>query len=127
MGLDTFASRSPASPVLTTEDVAAFERASIDLCGSIYSDGMTSIRGKLYAELVLEVTGISLYQEWIGVEDVLNLSAALEAYTAEDLAHTWDSLDTRRGSSGHSTEETAVLRSFFRICAERGLGLIGWW
>ena len=126
MGLDTFASRSPDDLVLTAEDAATFEGAGIDLCGGVYSDGVTSIRGKIYATLVLEVTGISLYQGWIGPEDVLNLSAALDAHTAEDLARLWDSLDVREGR-GHSSQETAELQSFFRVCAERKLGLIGWW
>jgi len=126
MGLDTFASRAPESCVLTAEDAAAFQAADIDLCGGVYSDGVTSIRGKVYAELVLEVTGISLYQEWIRSEEVQSLSNALEAYSAEDLARLWDSLDVR-GGPGHSARETAELKRFFRVCAEQGLGLIGWW
>jgi hypothetical protein len=126
MGLDTFASRSPDDLVLTDEDEAAFRAASIDLCGGVYSDGVTSIRGKVYAELVLEVAGISLYQEWITPEHVLSLSCALEAHSAEDLARLWDGLHGR-GGPGHSSRETAELKRFFQVCAARGLGLIGWW
>jgi len=126
MGLDTFASRSAEGQVLSAEDVAFFEGADIDLCGGVYSDGVTSIRGKVYAELVLEVTGVSLYQEWIAPDEVLSLSTALDARSAEDLARLWDSLDVHSGPA-HSSQETAQLKAFFRICADRGLGLIGWW
>jgi hypothetical protein len=126
MGLDTFPSRSAEDQVLSAEDVAAFEDADIDLCGGVYSDGVTSIRGKLYAELVLEVSGVPLYQEWIAPDEVLGLARALEAHSAEDLARLWDGL---AGPSGppHSSKETAELMRFFRVCADRGLGLIGWW
>lgn len=126
MGLDTLVSRSPDDVVLTDEDTATFEASGIGLCGGMGSDGVTSIRGKVYAELVLEVTGISLYQEWIGPEDVAKLSRALDARSAEDLARCWDGLDGH-GGPAHSSQETAGLKTFFDICAERGLGLIGWW
>ena len=75
---------------------------------------------------MLQVTGVSLCQEWIGPEEVQSLSDALEAYSAEDLARLWDSLDVP-GGPGHSTLETAELKRFFRVFAERRLGLIGWW
>lgn len=126
MGLDTLVSRSPDDVVLTDEDTATFEASGIGLCGGMGSDGVTSIRGKVYAELVLEVTGISLYQEWIGPEDVAKLSRALDARSAEDLARCWDGLDGH-GGPAHSSQETTGLKTFFDICAERGLGLIGWW
>ena len=126
IGLDTFPSRSADDIVLSDEDVAMFKGAGIDLCGGVYSDGVTSIRGKVYAELVLEVTGVSLYREWIAPDEVLSLSAALDAHSAEELARLWDGLDTPRGPA-HSSEETAQLKRFFQVCAERGLGLIGWW
>jgi hypothetical protein len=126
LGLDTFVSRSPGDPVLSDDDAATFGASGINLCGGVFSDGVTSIRGKVYAELVLEVTGISLYQEWIPPEDVLSMSGALDARSAEHLAHLWDRIDPR-GRPAHATAETAGLKRFTRICAERGLGLIGWW
>jgi hypothetical protein len=126
MGLDTLASRSPDDVVLSDEDTAAFEETGIDLCGGMGSDGVTSIRGKVYAGLVLEATGISLYEAWLAPEVVARLSRALDARSAVDLADLWDSIDGR-GGSGHSSVETAGLKTFFDVCAERGLGLIGWW
>lgn len=126
MGLDTFASRSPGEVELSAEDIAIFKAAAIDLCGGIYSDGLTSIRGKIYTELVLEVTGVSLYQEWIEPYEVLSLSSALDEHSAGQLALLWDSLDGHR-QPAHSSQETDALKEFFRVCANRRLGLIGWW
>lgn len=126
MGLDTYPSRSADDVVLSAEDEAAFQGADIDLCGGIYSDGVTSIRGKVYAQLLLEVTGVSLFQEWIAPAEVAALSRALDAQSAEDLARLWDGLDSRSGPA-HSSQETAQLKRFFTVCADRGLGLLGWW
>jgi hypothetical protein len=55
MGLDTYASRSPEDLVLTEEDLQAFADAQIELCGGIFSGEGGSFRGKVYAELILEM------------------------------------------------------------------------
>ncbi|HZL04127.1 MAG TPA: hypothetical protein VFE45_01670 [Coriobacteriia bacterium] len=125
MGLDTYASRSPDDAVLTAEDSAVFEAAGIELCGGIYSDGSVSIRGKVYDDLISEVAEISLYQEWIPPDDVATISRALDEYEAEALVDVWDTADPFRGP--HSSVEAGDLQVFFRLCVERGLGLIGWW
>lgn len=125
MGLDTFVSRSPGRPTLSEEDTTAFHVAGFELCGGMYSDGLTSIRGKVYADLVFEVTGISLYEDWIGPGEVTHLARAFDARSADDLARLWDAIAP--GRPRHSSEETAQLQRFFDLCAERGLGLVGWW
>lgn len=130
MGLDNYAARHPEGG-LTDEDRQAFEQAGIDLCGGLESDGVVSFRGKVYDLLVQEVTGVTLYQEWIPPEVVRQMSEALNAYSAEELAEIWDEIeplpDFEGTPVGHSEETTAHLQRFFAICAERGLGLIGWW
>jgi hypothetical protein len=70
MGLDTYASRSPEDLVLTEEDLQAFADAQIELCGGIFSGEGGSFRGKVYASLLLDITGVSLYAEWIPPETV---------------------------------------------------------
>ena len=127
MGLDTYASRTPDDTSLTEDDNAAFQASGIDLCGGIWSDGATSIRGKIYDALVMEVSGVSLYQEWMEPDDVRAVSAALDAHSPEELARMWDELDWQAPEGGHAPAETAGLQAFFRLCASRGLGLIGWW
>jgi hypothetical protein len=122
VGLDSYASRSPGDVALTDEDVAAFDAADIELCGGMYSGGGGSFRGKVYAELILEVTGENIYEEWLPPSAVGRISAALATRTPDELAAISD--ETIRGSAPPS--QMADLQRFFAICAERGLGLIGW-
>ena len=127
MGLDNYAARHPEGG-LTEEDEQAFRDASIDLCGGMHSDGVISFRGKWYDPLVSHVTGVSLYQEWIPPETVREMAAALNRYSARRLARIWDRVwPMPWEDSRHSEREVADLQRFFAICAERGLGLKGWW
>jgi len=63
MGLDNVISRSADDDVLTPEDERALNESGISLCGGVFSDGVTSFRGKVYDRFVSEVTGVSLHQE----------------------------------------------------------------
>jgi hypothetical protein len=124
MGLDSYASRSAGDVVLNDEDRAVFEAADLHLCGGMYSgDGGASFRGKVYAELILEVTDENIYEEWLGPDAVRRISDALAKRTPDELAAINDEQTSR---SSTSTVEMASLQRFFAICAERGLGLIGW-
>jgi hypothetical protein len=122
MGLDTYASRKADRVELTPEDEAAFTAADPQLCGGMYSGGKASFRGKVYDVLILETTGSSLYQEWIPPEEVKAMFDRLGAYTPAELAAISEQVDEQ-----HTAWECAELQKFFRVCAERGLGLIGWW
>jgi hypothetical protein len=61
----------------------------------------------VYSDLVRSVTGESLYQEWIPPETVRKMADAFERCDPD--------------------RDVAELAKFFRVCAERGLGLGGWW
>jgi hypothetical protein len=123
MGLDTYASRSPGDIKLTAEDRLAFEQAAIELCGGIMSgDGGSSFRGKVYLDAVDRVADASLGAEWIPPEEVRDIAAAFERCDPARVVA--DSKDDRYPVSEVEVRE---LRRFFRLCAERGLGLIGWW
>jgi len=64
----------------------------------------------------------------IGVPAMESLTAALNRYSARRLARIWDKVwPMPWEGSYHSEREVADLQRFFAICAERGLGLIGWW
>ena len=124
MGLDNFASRSPDDIVLTQADEEAFEASGLELVGGILSGDSSSFRGKVYASLVLEVTGESLYDQWLPPETVRRMSAALAEHTPAELVviqhrapPVWAPPPER---------QMADLQQFFAICAERGIGLIGW-
>jgi len=118
MGLDTFASRSPEDISLSEDDIQAFTDADIFLCGGIFSGEGGSFRGKMYASLILSITGESLYAEWTPPETVREMYAALAACDPQDAV---DSL----GYPDHPPADVNELRKFFKVCSERGLGLLG--
>jgi hypothetical protein len=119
MGLDTYASRSPDEIVLTEEDLQAFADAQIELCGGIFSGDAGSFRGKVYVMLVLEITDENLAQDWIPPETVRHMYASLLACDPVD------AID--QGDFRNTVEDILELRKFFKVCSERGLGLVGWW
>jgi hypothetical protein len=123
MGLDTYASRSPGDVELTAEDEQAFEQAAIGLCGGMISgDGCSSFRGKVYLDVVDRVAGASLGAEWTLAEEVREIAAAFEHCDPARVA------EESNGDPYPVVEaEVLALRRFFSLCAERGLGLIGWW
>jgi hypothetical protein len=123
MGLDVYAVRSPELG-LSEEDERAFDEAEIELCGGIFSGDNGSFRGKVYDMLILDLTGVSLYQEWIPPETVREMAEALrrvdpEIFVKELAGHySWEHY------SAHTIEH---LQKYFEVCARRGLGLGGSW
>ena len=129
MGLDTYAARNPDDPEndfgITDEDIEAFEKAEIYLCGGVLSGSTGSFRGKVYSYLIYEITGVDLYQEWIPLETVRSMWSALENCDPEKV--TKKALETLPFKEFSSPKTIKELRKFFRVCAERELGLINWW
>jgi len=117
MGLDTYAAHSPDDIELNDEDLQAFAEANIELGGGIFSgcgnDG--SFRGKVYVLMILEITGVSLNQDWIPPETVREMYESLLAFDAQ-----------KNENISENDSQTHDLRKFFQVCSERGLGLVGW-
>lgn len=87
--------------------------------------GGNYFRGKLYAELIQFVSGVWIYQTWIPPETVKEMAEAFERRDAEATIR-----EFRRKAHPiyeHSAVEVADLAAFFRVCADRGLGLVGSW
>lgn len=122
MGLDNFVSRSPGDIVLTPEDERALAESGGRLCGGMHSDGVTSFRGKVYERFVSAVTGESLYQEWLPPETVAEMADRLGACDPDTARERLD-LDA---DFIPSPSEIRGLRTLFRICADRGLGILAW-
>jgi hypothetical protein len=123
VGLDTYASRSPGDISLTDDDRRAFAEAGIELCGGMFSgDGDASFRGKVYLDVVDRVADASLMSDWIPPEGVREIAAAFDRTDPEAMAE-----QSRDDHYPATASEIAHLRAFFDICAERGLGLIGWY
>jgi hypothetical protein len=107
MGLDTFASRLPDAIVLTPADEAAFAALDLPLCEWIVVDS---------------VADVILTQDWIPPDRVAQMAAAFEACDPEAVAHA--------SEDDHypvTADEVRALRNLLRLCAHRGLGLVGWW
>ena len=121
MGLDCFASRSLDDIELTDEDERAFVEADLHLCGGFYSGGGSSFRGKVYSDLIAKLTDVYIWENLTPAQ-VRELSTRLDTYTPEQMVEA--SKDTTYPLE--STEECRSLQMFFRICAERGLGLLAW-
>jgi len=119
MGLDTYPSRTRDEFVLTPEDEAALAGLDLPLCEWM---GSGSFRGKVYLDIVYDVADMNLCEEWIAPQDVARLAEAFEACDAAAAA---------RASKGDhypvTVDEVRALRDLFRLCADRGIGLIGSW
>jgi hypothetical protein len=120
VGLDTFAARSPERD-LQKEDEQAFDAADLQLCGGMYSGSGGSFRGKVYADVVEHVSGVSLYEEWVPPDTVRAMADAFDRCDP-------DSVEREMADGVYATTAVEVreLRTFFRICANRGLGLVSW-
>ena len=139
MGLDTFAARTPVDvfgpgPQIddddfgcTVEDLETFRRAEArcerEDGGCLF--GGNYFRGKLYSSLVQHLTGQSLHATWITPEIVAAMSDALDRCDPEAAIRSYR--DTAPPYDGWGPEIVLQLRRFFRVCAERGLGLVGSW
>lgn len=116
MGLDTYASRSADEIILNDEDLQAFSKAEITLCGGILSGNDGSFRGKIYQMMIMDITNQSLHQDWISPETVEEMYKALLDFNPDDA-------DYYERTPG----EVFELRKFFKVCCDQGLGLIGSW
>jgi hypothetical protein len=119
MGLDTYASNASGNIELSEEDSQAFKDADITLCGGLFSGNDGSFRGKVYANYVYEVTGESLYETWLPPETVRKMHHAMAAYQRSPEQDASSMLPTQF--------EHEALCKFFKVCSERGLGLVGWY
>lgn len=121
MGLDTYASRTPGEVTLTDEDERAFEEAGIELCGGMFSGEGASFRGKVYDDAVTHVSGVSLYQDWIGPEEVREVADAFARCDPE-------AVQGELAGEVYATTAAEIreLARFFKLCADRGLGLVAW-
>ena len=118
MGLDTIATTQRDDGNWEPAPDEPFE--GLELGGGMYSGGSSSssIRGKVYAELVEEATGESLYQERIEPARVTGLARRLRAAVDEA---------KRNGTLEIDPQEAEDLARWFEVCAERGYAVEGWW
>ena len=166
MGLDIYAHRGPDKKLnelenddflnelsLTEEDIEAFRKADLHLVGGVLSGtfggNSASFRGGFYLEFVLDVTGVSLYQDWIPPSRVKKMYEALLRCDPKEAAkRKYDQMEDYLGPAKFSENPWEFLselfwpklrryksyklclenlQKFFQICVERGLGLMGYY
>ena len=133
MGLDNYAAsvRPPedwSDPdedlFLAPEAEAALRRAQaeIEKERDYCVFGGSYFRGKLYQCLILEITGVSISDDWIPPETVRMMADVLSRLDPEEASREYEALI----DYGRCTpNELSDLIVFFRICAEHKLGLVG--
>lgn len=115
MGLDTYAARG--GKLL---DDALFDVVPPVLVGGIMSGNGngSSFRGKVYASFIYSAIGLDLYQEEIPNDAVVKAADQLEKWVSEN---------PESGFEGISREEIEALTKWFRVTADNGGVVIGWW
>lgn len=112
MGLDSFW-KLPEGAVVNINP-------PLRLCGGMLSgSGKGSFRGKVYDRAVEAITGESLYQLEIPNATIKKMADALENGQYETFE--------ANASYGTSPQEFADIQRMFRIYADAGATLHGWW
>lgn len=90
----------------------------INLIGGMMSgNGDNSFRGKVYNDLIEEITGQSLYEEYIPPETVSEMADRLSEINSKGFEKYDKNLDF---------EDIEDLIKFFGVCKEKELGLYNW-
>jgi hypothetical protein len=114
MGLDLFAHGV---------DPKKFEHIPPLLCGSMFTDGKSSIRGKAYASLIDEICDVNLYQDKLKPNELQRIITRLQVY----LMDINNNQSKKTDYDGFSYDEIAALLMWFTIVKENNGTVIGWW
>jgi len=114
MGLDLFAHGV---------DSQKFQNISPLICGSMFTDGRSSIRGKVYAGLISDICDVDLYQEKLKPDELQRIITRLQMYLM-DIA---DKPLKKPDYDGFSYEEIAALLMWFTVVKENNGQVVGWW
>lgn len=120
MGLDTIAYKEFIDGEHIDADNEWFSGTE-ELCRGVVSENLAWIRGKVYAKIVEDLSGISLYSESLSNEMVHKIASSIENYLEDPLKRS----DLFRGNI--NTKELRLLGKWFRVAADKGCYLHGWW
>lgn len=97
----------------------------VNLCGGMFSGhGDGSFRGKVYADIVEQITGVSLYEDRLSTETLEEMADALNGYIAERQFDDDAEVDTDWGISFKEIRGLAIV---FGFASENNLECISWW
>ena len=94
----------------------------------MFTDGRSSIRGKVYASFISDVCDVDIYQESLPTKDLQRIVTQLSVYCvgATDFGNT-NAVYTLHKSWGFSLEEVKALLDWFKTVKENNGQVIGWW
>jgi hypothetical protein len=122
MGLDTYARLSKADGPSEKAPDSLFD--GINLCGGMLSggSGSASFRGKVYANIIRDITGVSLYTDEIPTEIVKAMAVKLSQHAASqpDCAPNCAVPYCTRCELTH-------LKRWFQVAADNDCVVVGWW
>jgi hypothetical protein len=120
MGLDTYAYHRNSDGKTEMMPDHLFAGIPPVLCGGIFSGNGcgASFRGKVYSAFISNAAGLDLYQEEIPNDTVRRAADALEVWILEN-----PHLDF----SDISRAEIRALADWFRVVANNGGFVTGWW
>lgn len=121
MGLDTIAYKEFRNGEHVEADDSWFEGTE-ELVRGVMGSSLSWIRGKVYAHLVEQISGISLYQESISNDHVRQIAEALE-----DLNRNPEKFSTMVFYHNFDRKHLRQLERWFRIAADNGCYIHGWY
>ena len=135
MGLDNYwvkiSDRGDGREIVPMEELPEGERPVFDpplyVCGGLLSGGDYSFRGKVYVGLILDVTGHSLYDEYIENDGILAIADALEDFIARHEVDLEAALADLPCFFEREPEEVRDLARMFRAFGDAGAALESWW
>ncbi len=110
-------------------DPKKFEDLPPILCGSMFTDGKSSIRGKVYAGFISDVCDVDIYQEKLPAADLQRIITQLSTYYigADDLLNDEPNRYTVHEGFGFTLEEVKALLDWFKTVKENNGQVLGWW
>ncbi|MBC8408320.1 MAG: hypothetical protein H8E12_06285 [Rhodobacteraceae bacterium] len=115
MGLDTYST------------IPDLDYTGIELCGGMMSsNGAGSFRGKVYSDFIEHVTGVSLYEEVITNDVIHNMAKQLDTWVLDNVEEQTCFTNGIDGSKV-TWEEAYMLAKWFKVTAEGGADVTGWW
>lgn len=138
MGLDTYAvigdntDKGEAMTLGHDNELVAKNKLfdGINLCGGMLSggSGSASMRGKVYAGIVERVTGVSLYEDRLTMNELVTIAHELKNFLHE--ACDLDGMkrtDTADRDWELTYDEIYDLQKWFQVCVDNGYDVVSWY
>lgn len=128
MGLDVYAVRkSPDSSEYSHMENSLFSEIKYPLCGGIFSGNGNgaSFRGKVYNDFIESISGVTLYQEMMGSDDIETIVNNLRLVLSKSILEGVETVDSKYGVV--TVDEIYSLLKWFSVVSKNNGNVMGWW